>query len=342
MDPSCRFRSGAITAVALLFVAASPGASQSLEGRVLRGETPASGAMVTLHHVTRSGGGPVDSVHTDAGGRFRLSLPEQDTGSFNVVFATAEYLGVRYFGEVLHQEAPGPDYIIEVFDTISAPRASFAPRISRRDMLFIPDPGGGWEVNEIVQLANPGNATLVSAGAEPTVEVRLPMSVDAFEVGEGQVRSEDVRRMGSRVFVMAPLTPGVRDLMLRYRLPPNATAELPLAVPTDTFNVFVRQPAPDLRITGLAEVQGVVGEGERFRLFSGTDLEAKTVSMTWSDPRAAPIAPATAAIGATVLVLLVGAGAALLRRRPPESDVEPGGEGVEADQTEEAAEEAVR
>jgi hypothetical protein len=330
MDPTFPPRGAARACVPLLLCVvfavlapAPPLHAQALEGRVVLGEAGVPGARVTLHHVTRAGGTPVDSVRTGENGRFRLPLPDPDTASFNILFATAEHLGVRYFGEVLHEQRPPPEYRIEVHDTVSVARAASPPRISRRDMLFLPDPSGGWEVNEIVQLANPGGTTLLPDGATGTIEIRLPDDVGAFEVGEGQVRPDDVIRMGSRLFVLAPLTPGTRDLMLRYRLPAEGEMELPIAVPTDTFHLFVRQPAPDLRVTGLAEGAPVEGEGERFRLFSAVDLEATTLTLAWSGPGVAPVSPATAAVAVTALVLLL-AGAAAYRRRgetgPPDSD----------------------
>src|SRR6267378_2044842 len=70
----------------------------TVSGRVLRGggDTVAlPNAWVVLHKVTRESGGPVDSVRTDARGRYRIPLRQPDSASVYVL--SAWYDSLAYF-----------------------------------------------------------------------------------------------------------------------------------------------------------------------------------------------------------------------------------------------------
>lgn len=310
-----------VLAVLLALAAGGVSAQEPISGRVVLGGEPVAGVEVTLHHVTRGGAGPAGTTTSGADGRFRIARPAPDSGSFNVVFATAEFRGVRYFGPPIHGDSAIAGYTVEVFDTTSVSGAS-PVRIKRRDVILLPEEQGGWEVNEIVQIENPGTLTLLSRG-RTTAELRIPAAAGEFEVGQGELTPDDVVRKDDRVLVVGPLTPGTRDLLIRYRIPADAgSIAYPAATPTESFQVIVREPAPELQVARAMGPTGVEVEGELFLRYVATD-PSQDLEIRWDGAGGPPMDPIHAAAGLTGLILLGGAGAAA-RRRSHGSD-EPAG-----------------
>ncbi|CAN5860384.1 hypothetical protein BH23GEM3_BH23GEM3_11820 [soil metagenome] len=316
------FRSAACAAlIAVLAIYLAPGgaAAQSLQGRVVLQGAGVEQVRVELHRVTRDSSGVVSHTPTGAGGEFSIALPPVDSAGFTVFFATADYLGVRYFGAPIHPgQPPAGDYSIEVYDTVASAAASAAVRVPRRDVVLLPQPDGGWEVNEILQVENPGSQTLVSMGGKPTWEFRIPPGAVAFELGEGEISASEIARMEDRVLLLLPLVPGRREIFLRYLLPASEhELRVPLDTPTEALNLYVQQPSPPLWVEGLQSRELIQAEGERFLHFEGTQLDASSpIIIAWEGPASPPLDPTTAAIAAVVIFLAVGIGAALWRRGP--------------------------
>lgn len=285
---------------------------ETLVGSVVAESRPVAGTPVTLHRVTPSASGPVVTRETDSAGRFRFTIPPADTSRFNVYFTTVEYLGVRYFGAPIHPGEVQPAYSIEVFDTVSGPGAAGAIKVARRDLIVLPEGDLGWTVNEIVRVVNTGQRTVVSAGGMPTWEATVPEGAVDLEASEGQVAAADVQLMGNRVLYMGSLLPGAREIILRYRLPDTLReAALRFGSPTDTANLYVRQPAPDLEVEGLESRGEITFQGESFVRYGGSDLPADArIDLAWSQ-LSSPIDPVLAGVAAAVLVLLVGVWAAV-------------------------------
>lgn len=308
-------------AALLAAAAASPAAAQQrLLGRVLLAGAPQAGVPVTLHRVTSDSSGPVGAGSTAPDGSFVLALPPADTSKgFSVFFATAEFRGVRYFGPPLHPGDAGTGYAVEVFDTASASRAPGAVKVARRDVIVLPEDDGSAEVNEIVRIRNSARQALVLGSGASTWEFRIPRGVVAFEVGDGQIAPDAVVRRDDRVLVTATIPPGEQELFVRYRLARGTTrTELPVTVDTDSMSLFVRQPAPETAVDGLAAPVAVQAEGDSFLRYNGAGLGPRsTVVMEWDNPGVPPVDPRFAAVGVAGLVLAAGAGLALRRRPPP-------------------------
>jgi hypothetical protein len=276
---------------------------------------PTAAVPVALHRVTRDTAGVVAQSRTDAAGRFEFALPPADETGFTVFFVTGEHLGVRYFGPPLHgREAPQGGYRVEVYDTASI--GSGGERlVQRRDMVLVPDPTGSWEVNEVVGINNPLRRTLLAADGGATWSFSLPEDARDFQVGDGATPSERVMRMGNRVLITAPLTPGEHDVVVRYRIPAGSRGvRIGTEAAVDTFRVFVREPSPRVGVEGLVQEESVVVEGERFARYTASMLEpGAAVALTW--PAAGPpVDPVKAALGAAGLVLAAGLAMALRRR----------------------------
>ena len=112
---------------------ALPAQTVSVSGRVLRGgrdTVPLPNAWVVLHRVTREGGGPLDSVRTDARGRYRIPLRVDDTTGVYVV--SAWYDSLAYFSLPLNV-AGRP--AVHVEDIVAFPTTTHGPpiRLARRN-----------------------------------------------------------------------------------------------------------------------------------------------------------------------------------------------------------------
>jgi hypothetical protein len=303
----------------LFLLLIAPAAAQESWGGELRGQivlegAGVSGVEVELHRVTMATSGVIDRITSDASGSFSFRLPPIEEGTFTVVFATAEFHTVRYFGRTLHPNDEPGDYRIEVYDTTSSPAAPV--RIARRDMVLLPQQDGSWEVNEIVRLLNPGRQTVVSGSGMPTVQVDIPERASAFEAGDGDTPADQVQRMGDRVLLLIPLLPGEREIFFRYRLPARpATTTLALGTVPDTMNLFVRQPSPRLTVEGLLPTELLQVEGERFLQYTTREGTPRSeITMRWHGSSGPPVSPVTAAVALTIVVL-IGGGVAAYRNR---------------------------
>lgn len=309
----------AVLLAAVVVLCAPVAQAQTQAGRVLTGTVDLDGVAVpnvpvTLHRVTSGESGPLGSSTSADDGSFRFQLPPPDTTRFEVYFVTAEHLTVRYFGPAVHG-SPLPDaYRVAVYDTASSLPGAIA--VSRRDVVLIPDPMGGWEANEIIRLRNDADRTLVSRGGMPTWEMNLPPGATDFQAGEGELTASEFMQMGDRIMLVSALVPGEREVFLRYRVPEAlSSTSLAVGTPTDTLHVFLGQPSPPMEISGLETTNVVEVQGERFVQYGTTDLaEGSEVVLRWDPPRGPPLAPELAGVLAAAVVLIVGSAFAVRAR----------------------------
>lgn len=329
MTPFPRFREAArrtAARLALVFacaaaLAAPAPAQRALNGRVVKDGRGVAGVPVQLHRVTRDTRGQIDSAVSGADGRFSVPLPPVDTAAgFTVFFATAVADGVRYFGPAVHPDDPTGAYDVVVYDTTSSAALADSVRVVRRDVFLVRDMDGTMEVGELVRLRNLSGRTLVP-DQKPIVSLRLPPGSEAFEAGEGD-RADSVKvgdggmvRMGDRAWLTQPLVPGERELVFRYRLPAGVK-RLPVALgrATDTLNVYVRQPAPDVKARGLGEGTPFTADGVEFIRYAATGLRGDAASaLDWRGPQPPPVDPRWAALAIAGAIL--GGGMVLSARR---------------------------
>ena len=286
-----------------------------LLGHVVKGGEPVANVPVTLHRVSSEGSGEVAADVSGSDGSFSFPLETVDGATFTVFFVAADHLSVRYLGEPVHGGETGEGYTVAVYDTTSVAREPV--RITRRDMVLIPESGGSWEVNEVVRIFNPSSVALVADTGMPTWEFGIPGGAAEFQTGEGDILPNEVSRMDDRVLLLTPVVPGERDLFIRYRLqnsPGNAT--IPLNQPTDSLNLFVRQPSHLTAVEGMASIRLIEAQGEEFLLYAGDAFQpGEEITLRWSGASPIPIDPVHAAIGVTVLLLLAGVWSAV-RNRP--------------------------
>ncbi|MBI4538465.1 MAG: hypothetical protein HY704_03000 [Gemmatimonadetes bacterium] len=299
----------AVLALGWLAAAAPAVAQESagprIPGRVLRDGAPLSGIRVMLHRIAADLGGPVDSTTTDGRGGFvfRLGARADSVRDEVVYFASVRHQGILYFGTALPPDFPSDSlYTIQVFDTVTAPPEGAALAVEVRHVILEQD-SAGWRATDLVQLRHPDPRTYVAADGGATWSYPLPAAASDFEVGEGDLAPDAVALRDGRVWVTAPIPPGERLYLFRYRLA-DRSFELPLPGTTARLELLVREPAPPLVISRLEAQPPVELEGNTYRRWAGATLRDMTVRIQESPPGKLPVAWVAAA-----LALVLGAGA---------------------------------
>jgi hypothetical protein len=253
-----------------------------LAGRVLRvalggDSVPLAGTFVVGHHVGAQGQGPLDSVRTDAAGRFRIPVARPDTGGLYVV--SSRYRDIGYFGDPVSPQdrTQAAALTLVVYDT-----SSTGPALTvalRHLVLPTPDADGSHRVLDIFQVHNAGTTTRVAADSNGTTwRVRLPAGIVNFVLGESDVSPAAVRREGDEMLVGAPFPPGDKQVLASYTLP-RATRELriPIDQPTARFDLLAEDSASSASGPGVSAAPPLQLEGRTFRRFAAERLRGGEV-----------------------------------------------------------------
>ena len=248
-----------------------------LSGRVVKPgngiPAPLVGAWAVLHRMGPAGSSPLDSVRTDWSGAYHFTVAGTDT--------TAQYVvGVQYSGVAYISGAAGPGRLssreldaFSVFDT----SATQPVVLSQRHLLIQPaNPDGTIPVLELLVLVNRGTRTRVGADSTgPTWHGRLLAGAFDVEVGEGDVGRDAVTHEGDAISVIAPLTPGEKQIVLTYVLPRKlAEVILPRSEEVGTLGVMIAdtmaRPEP-----GPLQARGIAGfENISYLRLEATDVPA--------------------------------------------------------------------
>ncbi len=206
-------------------------------------------------------GGAVDSVRSDARGRWRLRAPQVDSLAVYVVSAVHD--GLAYFSQpilLVASQTTTADTLV-VYDTTSR-----GPAVHLRRRLVTvakPKPDGARDVLEILEIENPGRATRVAADSlHPTWTGAIPQTALQFQAGSGDFSVDAVVRQGDRVLVYGPIQPdGGRQLSYSYVLPRSVrTLTLPIDQLTAELNLLIEDTlavvsAPSLEPGGVDQIE---------------------------------------------------------------------------------------
>ena len=274
-----------------LLLAATPAALAaqaplvSAAGQVVRGPdaVPLAGTTVVLHRIGREAQGPLDSLRTDASGRFRFQFPA-DTASLYIV--TARYEGIEYFSNPVATNPARPDSAIalQVFDT-----SSTQPVHTEARHIVIAKPGddGTRTVVELLVLNNPGEVTRIARDSlASTWHALIPREAVGFSAEDGDLSAGAVDRNMDSVLVLAPLAPGERQITIQYHLPPTAgRLEYRFDEADNGVNVLVEEPEATVEGGTLAQTDSVsVIQGRPFRHFNGVVDSGDVVVVTVPTP----------------------------------------------------------
>ena len=293
----------------------------SVSGRVLRGDRggdtiPLAHAWVVLHKVTRETGGPVDSVRSDARGRYRIELRNPDSNSVYVV--SAWYDSLAYFSlplNVTGRPAVHVEDIVTFLTSVNGPPIRLARRLAT---VAAAREDGTREILELLELENMGRTTRIAKDTLPTWAGRVPEGAGQFRGGQGDISPEAIVFRNDSVLVLGPIPPGpVKQLSYSYALPAGTRAlVIPIDQPTVELNLLVEDTAavvtaPKLESLGVQEL-----EQRRFAAYRAGPLapgDRVEIQVPATGFRAQTLLPyVIAVLAAGMVVALVWA----LRKRP--------------------------
>lgn len=270
---------------------------------------PFAGAWVVLHRVGADGGAPLDSMRSDARGRF--SFRYRPSGSDAIYFASSSYGGIAYFTPPLEAHAPGDGVVIVVYDTTST---SLPMHVRGRHIIAsAPAPAGVRTIIEVYEISNDSSLTRVSGtGDTPTFSALVPAHAKAFQARDSDIAADAITMRDGRVVVHAPLAPGLKQIAFSYEIPDRDT-RLRFAIGGDTPVLEVLTEEPLARVTGagVIEVDPVTIEGRPFkRYLSRNPPPAAVASIDYPD---APVATRQIYVAVVILAIGVAMLAALAR-----------------------------
>jgi len=272
-----------VHAAAMPLVAQQP-ETRRVEGRVVRpaafleGDTSAvvtvPDTWVTLHRVSPSVSGPLDSMKTDAQGLYRFRyLPSG--GADAIYFVSATYGGIAYFTSPLRElVTTGADAEIAVFDTTSV---AFPLTVRGRHLIVGSlDSARERTVVEIFELSNDSTRTIVARetpDATPTWSFPVPAAAREVKAGQGDLPADAFVQATGRVSLYAALAPGLKQLSVSYKLPESAfPLELPIDAGAVVLEVLLEEPEATVQGANLVAVEPVGLEGRQFLRFLAQDV----------------------------------------------------------------------
>jgi hypothetical protein len=290
----------------------------TVAGRVVRragsDTLAAAGARVVLHRVSREVSGKIDSTIAGAAGTFRFRFP-RDTSM--VYLLSTNWSGIEYFGEPL----PGSSLTgvttltLLVADTSSVGTAETGGRFI---VLGSPGPARDRRVVDLFVIRNRGDRTLVGAGGTaPTWRAPLPPGVTDARMGSAgsEISADAVRFEPGAVAVIAPISPGEKQLLVEYTIPASMRRLELDAVTPDTVQLVAEEQG--VTVTGLERVADQVLDGRAFARWTGRGATAVTVAFPVPPARDRALIPLV--VAALVVALAAGLLAARVRPGRPES-----------------------
>ena len=302
------------------------------EGQVLRAVAGGDAAAVTghwvvLHRVGADRAGPLDSARTGAGGRFRFRYVASGAPDA-LYFVSATYGGIAYFAPPLRSAVVrGGDADIMVYDTTND---TTALRMQGRHVVVSLPRGSKREIAEIFEIENQGPRTVIARDSIPVWTTTLPADAEGMAVAPGDVSAAAVAFKPGRAELYAPLSPGIRQLVLTYSLPATSfPVAIPLERATSVIEVLMEDPRGEVVGSGLAEVAPATIEGRTFRRFIAQDAAASAVVRVNAPAPARENAATLRALLLVLAALMAGALVVWALRRPRAEGRGPRAEGRE-------------
>ena len=261
-----------------------------LDGIVFEGDSPLDAGTVVLHRVSPEGSGEVDTATVGPGGGFQFLLPAVPDADIqgDIFFASVDFEGVLYFGSAITAlEQLDSLYVIRVFEAEEVPPEGVSLPVDVRT-LFIEFAGNEWVATDLFAIDNRGTRTFVAQEGGVVWSYPLPLGATEPELWEGDLPPDAVTFEGGRVLVSAPLPPGDRLLMIRYRLA-NLGSTIPAPGRTEVFELLVKEPFPPLRVEGLEPVDVVaLGPGTSYRRYGASELVDVILTLVETEDRGPP------------------------------------------------------
>ena len=307
----------------LLLIAAVASAQTTTiaEGRVNRPlaggkPVPVPGQWVVLHRVGSDKAAPLDSVKSGPDGRFRFRYTPSGAADA-LYFVSVRHDGIAYFSPPLRgSDVRGGDADVIVYDTTSD---ATHLRIQGRHLVVSAPRDGRREIAEVFEIENEGATTVVPRSAtQPLFATRLPAEAESVTVAQGDIGAGAVEFMSDRAEVYAPISPGLRQLVLTFLLP---TSAFPLSQPMErdvsVLEILLEEPRATAQGAKLAEMSATRIEGRAFRRFLGQDVPANGVIRIDAPSPTASSQPAMRVLFIVIALLMAASLAAWFFRRGP-------------------------
>ena len=231
------------------------------------GELPVPGVVVTIHRVGPDSAGPLDSMRTDGYGRYHFTYRRFGDPTA-LYFAASVYDGIAYFSAPFRGGAVrGDDAEIVVFDTTTHP-VKFTVQ-GHHLVIGAPRPTGMRDIVEVYEVSNDTVVTAIGRDSMTVVwSAPLPHGATGFTAGQGDVSASALQRRGDQVVMLAPFSPGVKQISFTYSLDARA---FPLDVTLDRLNglleVLLEEPGAQVRSTALRSQGNATTQGRTFKRF---------------------------------------------------------------------------
>jgi hypothetical protein len=223
---------------------------------------------VVLHRLSVQVQGPIDTTVTDPEGRFAFRMAA-DTAALFVL--STNHHGIEYFSRPLQLAPGGADTVtILAHDTSSSAPVALGERyvlVSRAAA-----PAARRAVLDLLIVRNRSPYTRAAPDtSRATWTLRLPEGAADLVAGEGEFSAAAFEQRGDTLRYLAPVTPGERQLVVRYTLP--AAGELAFPMPGTADSVIVMLEDRDARVTtdGFTRGDSTVIEGQTYFRWTGRD-----------------------------------------------------------------------
>lgn len=299
--------------------AGAPGALAAQEevnalllGELLVGGFPADSGTVVLHRITPEEAGDIDSTAIGADGSFQLGLPNLPVpGSGEIFLASTRYEGILYTGTPISDPLQlDALYTIRAYPSLAVPAGGMSFPVSRREVWVDAGPLG-WQVTDVLEIRNSEAATRVPE-AEDGAVWRYPLPAGALggrilQVGPSAGRA---RVDGTTLVASNPVVPAENYYVVQYDLE-SIEFDLPLPGETGLIQVMVREPAPAVRIEGLARQPSEELEvGTTFMRWAGQALRDQSISIRLGEEGGPTV---LVWISLALALVLVAAGSLVIR-----------------------------
>jgi hypothetical protein len=243
----------------------------TVEGRVVRpvvtGEVGVPDVWVTIHRVGPDSAGPLDSMRTDNYGRYKFTYKRFGDATA-LYFAASIYKGIAYFSAPFRGGAvKGDEAEIVVFDTTTHP---IRYTIQGHHLVVgAPRPTGLRDIVEVYEVSNDTVVTAIGRDSlTPVWSAPLPKGATGFTAGQGDVSASSLQRRGDSVVVLAPFSPGVKQLSFTYSLDQRAfPIDFTLDKQIGLLEVLLEEPGAQVRSPSLRSQGNATTQGRTFKRF---------------------------------------------------------------------------
>jgi hypothetical protein len=172
-------------------------------------------------------------------------------------------------------------------------------------------------VAEIFEIENQSPRTITARDSVPVWSTVLPEAAESVAVAPGDVTASTVRFTRGRAELFAPLSPGVRQLVLTYQLPGKAfPVSFPMQRPTSVLELLFEDPRGRVSGVEVREMDAATIEGRNFRRMLSQDVPASAVvTVDMPSPPIGSTRVIAVVIGTVAGLMVVGLVIWLGRRR---------------------------